>query len=312
MGRYALPPSTFSPAEIAGGAKQFDLRSQLSGRTFRIFVYKPAHPPLGQKYPTFYTTDGNVHFALAAMQMFGGAKFCYRPAIVVGIGYPNSDYTALMGESAGRFFDFTPATDPDQLPAIIAKGKSDKYFGGAELFFRFINEELRPQLVRQFPIDVDDETLFGHSLGGLFSLITLFKHPGSFRNFIASSPSIWWGKRQVLDLVPTFRKTVRTGAAAPRILIEVGGLEQNPIGPRYGISQLEIASYNRLVDHWRMVANARQLVRQLSRIKGQREYTVRFRLHAEEDHVSVLPRSITSALKFALGDDSIASLQEVE
>ncbi|MCG2963759.1 alpha/beta hydrolase, partial [Escherichia coli] len=63
---------------------------------------------------------------------------------------------------------------------------------------------LKPQIEKTFSINVLHQTLFGHSLGGLFALYTLFIKATAFQYYIAISPSIWWDNRYILTRVEPF------------------------------------------------------------------------------------------------------------
>ncbi|MFI8418055.1 alpha/beta hydrolase [Serratia sp. NPDC078593] len=71
--------------------------------------------------------------------------------------------------------------------------------GGAEDFYDFIVTCVRPWVESHYPIDVSRQTLAGHSHGGHFVLFTALNHPDAFQNYVAASPSIWWGNG---DLIP--------------------------------------------------------------------------------------------------------------
>jgi hypothetical protein len=118
-----------------------------------------------------------------------------KGAIVVGIGYLTDDY---MKPLVLRYQDLTPVTEDKTLfPTQPPLAEADRG-GGSELFYRLIAEELRPAVCASYPIDAHLQTLYGHSLGGLFVLGVMFKHPESFNKYVASSPSIWWDNRSVL------------------------------------------------------------------------------------------------------------------
>ena len=113
-GALAAPAAATAPADARAhtpvplfGASQFDLASKISGRTYRVFVYKPLTPAPPSGYPVIFVTDGNGMFPLAAAQMaimaLGG-----KGAVVVGIGYPTDDYMRPM---MLRYRDLTPVTE---------------------------------------------------------------------------------------------------------------------------------------------------------------------------------------------------------
>jgi hypothetical protein len=135
-------------------------------------------------------------------------------------------------------------------------------------------------------------------LAGLFTLGVLFNNPESFRGFVASSPSIWWNKRSVLGDEPGFARKVEAGEASPRVLILVGAREQD--APQTPLPGMTRAQMKKLMSQSRMVDNAHDLAARLQQIKGEPGYMVRFHAFEEEDHLTVLPASISRALTFAL------------
>lgn len=281
---------------LVRGAVQFDLASSITGRTYRIFVFKPAAPPPPEGYPVVLVLDGNLTFATAATQSAAFGLRGGRCALVVGVGYPvDDDFSPVFLRNR----DLTPATETDDLPRhSAAPPPRPEDYGGAEAFYRFLTEELRPAIAAAYPVNADDQTLYGHSLGGLFALGVLFKHPDSFRGFAASSPSIWWNKRSVLKEEPGFVAKVQAKETAPRVLIVVGGTEQDrPTTPAPGMT---LPQTRKLMRAARMVDNARELAERLKAVKGGPGYVVRFQAFEDEDHMTVVPASVARALTFAL------------
>jgi uncharacterized protein len=302
MGAMNAPvtkPPVQSPVALRG-AVQFDMTSAISGRTYRIFVFKPSAPPPAAGYPVIVMADGNTSFppaaTLAGMMALQGGK----PALVVGVGYPADDDFAPFRERNRDLTPPTPLAGIRPIPGQPAPKLED--YGGAPDFHRFLVEELRPALAARYEIDPADQTLFGHSLGGLFVLGVLFEHPGAFRNFVASSPSIWWNRRAVLKGEADFAAKVGAGAT-PRVLILVGADEQDvPATLPPGMTR---AQTKRLLGQARMVDNARDLAGRLQSLKGRPGYAIRFHALADEDHLSVIPTAISRTLAFALRADPV-------
>ncbi|HEY5008214.1 MAG TPA: alpha/beta hydrolase-fold protein [Caulobacteraceae bacterium] len=300
MSKETAMTPTQSPVTLRG-AIQFDMTSKISGRTYRIFVFQPpsAAPPSG--YPVVIMTDGNMSFPAAATLDGMFALQGGKAALVVGVGYPADDAFTPFVE---RNRDLTPPTPLSGIRPVPGQPppKLENY-GGSQDFQRFLVEELRPAIADAYTVNPDDQTLYGHSLGGLFVLGVLFAQPDSFRNFVASSPSIWWNKRAVLKTEPAFADKIRAGAATPRVLILVGAEEQDPppnLPPGMTRPQMK-----RLLAQARMVDNARELAARLAQIKGKPGYSVRFHALDDEDHLSVVPTSISRTLAFALRDDPV-------
>ena len=293
-----------APAEVRAqapvalfGTSQFDLASKISARTYRIFVFKPLFPAPPSGYPVIFVTDGNGMFPLAAAQM-ALMGLAGKGAIVVGVGYPTDDFMKPM---MLRYRDLTPVTEDKTLfPTQPPLAEADQG-GGSELFYRFITEELRPALAASYPIDAHRQTLFGHSLGGLFVLGVMFKHPESFKNYVASSPSIWWDKRSVLKDESGFLAKVKNPKHPIRVLICVGSKEQDPyseVPP--GAGNMSLSEVNKKIAEAQMVGSARDLAQRLARAGAKSGLVVRFQDFSAEDHLSVVPAAISRSLGFAL------------
>lgn len=103
--------------------------------------------------------------------------------LYIGIGY---QYGVDINKARTR--DYTIQTLDDEF----AEG------GGAELFYEFIEKCIKPWVESRFPIKADKQTLAGHSHGGHFVLFTALNHPQTFQNYLAASPSIWWGNGSLI------------------------------------------------------------------------------------------------------------------
>jgi len=303
-----------SPATLPG-CVQFDFPARSTGRTYRLFIAKPPVEPPSSGYPVFLAVDGNLVFPIAvavnaSFAMAGAA------ALVVGVGYASDAPLELMQV---RTRDLTPPTPlervPRRLPGLPPPRQED--FGGAEPFFEFLIEELIPLIGQLHPINKADVTLYGHSMGGLFTVGALLKHPNAFRNFVASSPSLFWNSRSVLGDFALLKTTVEAGQAAPRVLLMAGGAEQSVPKPIPQIILQQVAEKAPRVPKWlrgevarwfvwnmlreyAMVSNMRALAGRLRRIHGRKGYVVREHVCSGEDHTTALPASIGRAFAFML------------
>lgn len=274
---------TTAPAHapvIHSGAEQWDVTSKVTGRTYRIYVSKPteASPPPPQGYPVIYLTDADFTFHTAAdalMMLTLGRET--KPAIIVGIGYGGDVATAMRT----RFTDLTPVAPGPALAAAMEavpmfKGAT---YGEAEGFYRFLSEELRPQIDAAYKTDKNNNIYWGHSLGGLFGLHVLFNHPEAYSTYLIGSPSIIWGDRAILQDAGKLAAPLAAGKVAPRILFMVGGLEEKASG--------EITEVAAMSDR-------------LKGLQGTAGYTVETIVFDGETHISVLPAIISRGLRFAL------------
>ncbi len=293
---FAEPsPSPAVPYTIAD-SERWTLASAISGRTYRIAVYKPPGPPPENGFPVLFTTDADVFFPIATGSMLNRRLGELRPAIIVGISYPTDDPTEIVRL---RTRDLTPKP----MSADVLKQMQPYKFtaadaAGAELFYRFITEELRPALAARYPVDAADQTLFGHSLGGLFVLHVLFNHPAAFRNYVAASPSIAWSDGAILADVPAFKASLAKLASPPNVLMLVGGSESDPDAmPMSAMPRAEAAA---MLAKMPMVGNMLTLADRLRGTTDGPALAVESYVIPGENHVSVQPASIARAMTFTL------------
>lgn len=239
------------------------------GADYRLLISVPAGPAPARGFPSMLLVDGHALFPIttvtADMQSRRPEATSVGPAVIIGIGYP--------GE---RAFD-AERRQQDLLPVP----------GGAGRFLDTIAEEILPAVEKITPLDPARRALVGHSYGGLFTLNALFTRPGLFAAHVAGSPSIWWQDRAILPSEEAFR---RGGAQGGRLLITVGGMEQNPglaVGPRRA-ERLAMA---------RMRDNAAEMA---ARLEASGRVACSFVEFAGENHVSVIPPMLARAVAFAL------------
>jgi predicted alpha/beta superfamily hydrolase len=274
---------------------QFDLASKITGRTYRIYVSKPVVAPPKTGFPVLYVLDADMAFPTAAGQVLLGSLGGRPPALVVGIGYPNTMATMVL---RGR--DMTPSKPDAVSLAIVTGGKPDD-FGGADDFHRFMMEELRPLIARMNKADPADQSLMGYSLGGLFTLHVLFNHPDAYRTYVVGSPSIWWNGREVLKDEAAFEDKVSAGKVAPRILITSDEWEQSESSPDVHASGEARAKDLKEMNAAQMVDNARALATRLNAVKSGPGYEVRYVLFPQETHQTGIPASTSRGVAFVIG-----------
>ncbi|MFJ7370680.1 alpha/beta hydrolase [Lysinibacillus sp. NPDC098008] len=248
-------------AEIDYITKQ--ITSKYTDYTYTINIYIPNNEAPEEGFPILYVLDGSSYFGLVKeavrLQSGNALKTNVAPSIVVGIGHG-----ADMRER--RFYDFTAPAATYIYPERF-KGKGHDKLGGAANFSRFLEEELKPAMEEQYPINRERQALFGHSLAGYFSLWQLFHHPSSFHSYLAISPSIWWNEHELFQYaskcLTKYEKIQET------LFISAGELENT------------------------MVDDARQMMRMLRDIMD-----VGFYKALDENHASVVPTVMSRAIRF--------------
>lgn len=251
----------------------WDIRSD-EGVTYRIFVSRPEGTPPPAGYPVLFVLDANAMFAgfAEARRIHSGFAEGRDKMIVVGIGYPIDKPYADR-----RMEDFTAPFRSTKLATLYKDYKA----GGREAFLGFITERLAPEIDRRYDADPDRQSLYGHSLGGLFALYALYEKPEYFHAVIAASPSIWWDDQAILDDEAAFvrRLQSREGRAGDlaRLHIQVGELEGTSV----------------------TLSDSAALATRLESLSG---YGLRSKLEvfADETHLTVPSRSVTPTLRAAL------------
>ena len=135
------------------------------------------------------------------------------PSYTISIGYaPNSAHPYAVQ----RTRDLTPTEWPD-YSAFFTSALDEKNAlptGQAEAFLNFIVEELQPALNAAYPLDLQNTTLAGHDLGGLFTLFALLKRPEAFQHYLAISPALWWHEGSLLTLARNTAAHIASPTAA--------------------------------------------------------------------------------------------------
>lgn len=263
----SAPPAGYA----VPGTQVFDVRSEITRRSYRIMVSVPNSPPPKQGFGVLYSLDGNATFGTLAetMRLQGRKPHGYEPMVIVGIGYDSDE--PIVTEP--RFLDYTIPAEPSELPPRPG-GLSWPAVGGAEEFADFIERELKPKVEELAPVDRRRQALFGHSLGGFFALHVLFSRPETFQSYIAGSPSIWWKEHDLMKRWPALEERMRRREIKASLLIGIGS-EEKPS----------------------MIADAEQLYERMRPYAGE-TLRLKYRKFEQEGHISVLPPLISELMRF--------------
>ncbi len=278
-------------------SRQIDFASKVDRRRYRAQIAIPFGPPPAGGYPVLYVLDGGAYFAsfADAARLRGALAGELETAVVVGVGYPDAD----MGEVLRRrYYNLTPTQQDEATLAIDRASMGPVNGGGAAQFLRIIESEVKPRVASLLPVNPARASLYGHSLGGLFTLYTLFNRPAAFQTYLSLSPSIWWDHRVVLNDEAGFVRRLGAGEASPRVFIGVGGAEQQP--PRRPEGGLTLEQVVERTAAARMVDNAAELAARLAALRGGPGYTVEYRLLEGHSHMSAPWAGLNAMLDFAL------------
>lgn len=181
-------PTNFSILDNSHHSYHFhvmDLNSQDQQRHYRIYIGIPNHKPPMDGFPVFYALDGNAALsALTPSYLQSLAQQNHAPVIVF-IGYR----TRTRFDTLSRSFDYIPAHDRHSFN--IDELDKTRHWGGAQLFLTIIKESIQPAVAKIAPINQQNQTLWGHSYGGVFVLYTLMTQPNLFQHYITADPSLW-------------------------------------------------------------------------------------------------------------------------
>jgi predicted alpha/beta superfamily hydrolase len=167
-------------------------------RCFQVVLPAGYKPESGKKYDVIYVLDGDWNTKLLSeVEQLLGDEGRIPHSIIIGI--LNTD------------------RDRDLLPTHNAGNRTS---GGADQFLSFMKNELIPYINKTYPSD-GENTLFGHSFGGVFVTYALLTEPQLFDSYIAADPSYWWDDNVMLKMVPSKLPSL----AVPNRILYVTGRE---------------------------------------------------------------------------------------
>jgi predicted alpha/beta superfamily hydrolase len=164
--------------EIPGKRDSLNSTILKEKRVFNVILPTGYKPAAGKKYDVIYVLDDWNIKLLSQVEEFVEGESMMPPAIIVGILNVDRDRDLLPTHNAGN-----------------------KTSGGANKFLSFMKDELIPYINKTYPAN-GDNTLFGHSFGGVFVTYALLTEPQLFKSYIAADPSYWWDDNVMLKTVP--------------------------------------------------------------------------------------------------------------
>lgn len=168
------------------------LHSKSVGVEYKLYISLPKeYKTTQEKYPVIYLLDADYSFPLAhAITEHLSDRKNLPKVILVGIAYGGE-----LQYKKNRTRDYTPIFVADGGPGP----EYQQYSGGGPKFKDFLTQELMPYIQRKYRV-ADNSTLVGHSYGGLFASWIVLTQPDLFNNYIIVSPSLWYGKKNLLGI----------------------------------------------------------------------------------------------------------------
>jgi predicted alpha/beta superfamily hydrolase len=183
-----------------------------AGRHYALFIGLPvsyATAP-NKRYPVVYVTDGYWDFQKVTAIHGPLVYDKYAPEfITVGMGYAgdNLDYGDL------RRWELSPVKFGTPLEAS----------GHARDFLETIEKVFIPLIDREYRTNPKQRVLGGASLGGLFTLYSMFTRPDLFNGYVAVTPAVAVGDAWLLKYEEEFAMAGTSVNA--RLYMTVGGNE---------------------------------------------------------------------------------------
>ena len=264
-----MDTSLLQRQDLAYRFSQLDLDSVDGQRHYRVWIGKPDRPAPAAGYPVMWMLDGNA--ALGALDSAQLQQLAAGQApLLVAVGYQ----TEQRIERAGRTYDYTPALPGQTEQRDPLTGQPS---GGVDAFLDLLTQRMRARVAEVAPIDLQRQTLWGHSYGGLAVLHALFTRPGAFSDYAAASPSLWWHDGAIVREAQGLEQ--RLGESRPTLLLMRGGEEpSNPRAPVKGDVERP----------------ARDLATDLAKVPGLQ---VRFERFEGLGHGPMLPASLRKVIE---------------
>ncbi len=181
----AVGPTILNRGSELYAFSSFKLESEDGERHYWVQIGIPKRPAPRKGYPVIYMVDGNAAMGLISDPEVE-ALDTLSPPVLVAIGYD----TYARVSTLSRAYDYTPPIVQDGKPiAPIVRGRPG---GGAEIFATLIERTIKPRVEAMAKIDRGQQTLWGHSYGGLFTLYMLHAHPDYYQRYAAGDASLWY------------------------------------------------------------------------------------------------------------------------
>lgn len=206
LGLVELHAQKYPEVTIPGSHTRYITSSIVTGQEYELQILLPAkYEGDTKKYPVVYVMDSQWDFPLVKC-IYGEQYYdgFIPEIIVVGVTWG--------GGKVLRSRDYVPSMTGEQQGG-----------GGADKFLDFMKKELFPFIESNYRAESDNRTLMGCSLGGLFTLYTLFTHTDMFTGYAAASPALGWANGALRQHEEVFSKKQLTKPV--RVYMTVGDVE---------------------------------------------------------------------------------------
>lgn len=228
--------------------------------SFEIYVSTPAKLDTNTSYDVVYYCDANLKSGKALRELLkrNDYKTKVDKTIFVGIGHIGNFHVLRRrdfilpriqnGDTAGHTIDY----------------------GQVENFYQFLKTELVPKINSTYKTNPGNNSLIGHSLGGLFVFYCLFKNESLFKNYYALSPSLWIDHYGIYN----FNKLTNGNMPEKNLYFSAGSLE--------------------IINHIKKGANKME---RFLRSEGYKNLNYKYEVHKWQTHNSQVEESLDYILK---------------
>ncbi|MFG6667044.1 alpha/beta hydrolase [Halomonas sp. HNIBRBA4712] len=281
MGRTVFddPPAQYQ-------VERFVIECPAHPRRWRITLATPRLSAPTEGFDAFWMLDGN-----AAMMTFDPAQLSAladgpAPPVLIFVSH---DSDLRTDPARWRDYPFSVLPEDEPLPTPYRGG-------GADILLDTLKRQACPAIAKRVALS-QRHTLWGHSLGGLFALYTLYTRPGAFTTYAAASPSLWWHEGALLGRLE--RDFLARSASPARLRLTLGG------GERHRDDRQRDLGDPRVRAHLRRVASVpRDATLQLAeRLRHSPELEVSYREFPGLTHGDTLRASLLDALERVTGTE---------
>lgn len=226
--------------DIPGSEVRKITSSIVTGQEYELHILLPGnYMSSAKKYPVVYLMDSQWDFSLVrsiyGQQYYDG----FIPElIIVGVTWggikPNPDSL--------RARDYTPT-----------KIAGAPQTGGADNFLSFMKNELFPFIEKNYKADSTNRILMGCSLGGLFTIYTMFTQPELFTGYAAASPAIGWDREVMYRFEKDFYQKKLSNPV--RLYMTVGDVEGSRPAYEKFAAQVISRNYSSVNIHSKILEN---------------------------------------------------------
>lgn len=185
--KTALADETSFGTPIVTG-RSFTLTSKIMGEEREINIWTPPNYQESDKtYSVLYVLDGGTEqdfHHISGLAQLGAMNWNYEPLIVVGVKSGVRLNELAHTATDGRYIK----SEPERT-------------GQSHIFSEYLRTEVIPYIEENYRTG-PRSAIVGESLAGLFITELFLKHPDTFTDYVAISPSLWWDDRNLAKAAP--------------------------------------------------------------------------------------------------------------